>query len=665
VAPFNTNQGSQISNRTEPVIAWRWNLSPNKSNELRIGIQSAPVSFFPDLKLSVYPQVSTALGTVHVNPTMNLMSQPFLPFVTQGRNTSLAQLIETFGWTRGKHSMKFGSTVTYVRGRFTSSDSPVGSVSLGLDSSDPALPIFTSGNLPGSSSTDRGNAQDLYGMLAGRITDFGATVYVSEKTRQFVPNVSLVERVYQREFGFYGTDSWRLRPTLTVNYGLRWEFQGVPYNVNNIYFRLQNGFNDVFGVSGPGNLFKPGTLTGPTTLNYVLNGNRPWYDNDLNNFAPSLGFAWTPSIDKPLWNKLFGGPGKTVFRAGYAVNFTREGQNFFLVVPEGNGGFSGSLFSTPVDPTGTIGPGTFGAGTVTLASGSIPNVDQDPPAFVNSFPVDPTASPHMDAFQPDLKVPVVQSWSIGIQREITSNMVFEIRYVGNHGTGLWRRENFNEVNIFENGFLNEFLAAQSNLAICRANSAACIAAQAGAGVLSANRTANNYANWGLTGQVPLPIMTGAFTGSTNAAAGGSTQRNSNFRSGARVTNLDNGAAGGFANVLATSLTFWGRIQAAGFPRNFWRVNPDATGGTFALFNGAQSTYHGLQVEFRRRAAKGLQFNGNYTWSKSLNNYYRDSSIGGPFNPSTTDAFDTFRNLGRNKNPSPWDLRHQVKLQLIW
>src|SRR5262249_46522530 len=69
------------------------------------------------------------------------------------------------------------------------------------------------------------------------------------------------------------------------------------------------------------------------------------------------------------------------------------------------------------------------------------------------------------AFNPNVRIPYVQQWSFGFERAINRNTALEVRYVGNHAIKVWRSNDYNEVNIFENGFLNEFLAAQKNLAI--------------------------------------------------------------------------------------------------------------------------------------------------------------------------------------------------------
>src|SRR5262249_48686473 len=112
----------------------------------------------------------------------------------------------------------------------------------------------------------------------------------------------------------------------------------------------------------------------------------------------------------------------------------------------------------------------------------------------------------------NLKVPYVQSWSFGIQREIAKDTAIEVRYVGNRQLRGWTAYDLNEPNIVENGFLDEFKRAQNNLAICLANAAACLEAQRVNGVPTNNRTTGNFANWGLPGQSSLPVILAFFSG---------------------------------------------------------------------------------------------------------------------------------------------------------
>src|SRR6185295_10619617 len=166
----------------------------------------------------------------------------------------------------------------------------------------------------------------------------------------------------------------------------------------------------------------------------------------------------------------------------------REGQNLFISVWGGNQGIS---LTTTVDPSNT--PGDFGApGSVLFRQANLPVK-----SGVQSTPVYPLAATSTTAvndFAPNLKLGYVQSWNIGWQRELGRNTVVETRYTGNHGVHLWRQYDLNEVNIVENGFRNEFLAAQNNLRIARG------------GDINKNTSVTNFGNQGLAGQQAVPIL---------------------------------------------------------------------------------------------------------------------------------------------------------------
>jgi hypothetical protein len=195
--------------------------------------------------------------------------------------------------------------------------------------------------------------------------------------------------------------------------------------------------------------------------------------------------------------------------------------------------------------------------------------------------------------------------------------------------------NINEVNIFENGFLDEFNAARANLSINQA-----------AGV-------NSFANRGLPGQVDLPIMTATGIASNNSTA---------------INQLQNGQAGSLANTLATNRDFFCRMvgtgfepcgasygAGAGYPINFWMANPFAIGswtGASYMSDAGYSNYHGLQVEFRQRQWHGATVNANYTLSKTMGVQTAGDWTGG-FNQFT------LRDLKSAYAPASTDRRHVI------
>jgi hypothetical protein len=638
VAPFNANIGAQLSNRNLLALAWRWAISSNMSNEARVGTQLVPTNFGLGISTAnFYPTIGTNFGNVTYRFGLTGVSAPFQsPGATQGRNSAVGEILDNFSWTKGTHNLSFGYAQTIIHYNDFLTQSAI--ATFGVTTDDPAdTALFSAANVPGIGSTDRNNAEGLYASLTGRLSSFTNAIAFDPTTGNFRVGAPQRDRFNQNEVGVYAADSWRLRPTLTVNYGLRWQYDGPPTDKLNEYFMLSTGYAGLFGVSGQGNLFKPGTLTGSVPT-FVNDAGKEWWNKYWKAFAPNVGFAWQPNIDNRIWKSVFGGPGQTVIRSSYSIAYDREGLNNFISIAGGNPGFLGQQFSNASTANSST-DGTFTAGSVLLRSGALNFVAQNPTTFSSSFPLTASSGNAVNAFNPDLRPGMVQSWTFGVQRELGKNQALEVRYVGNHGTGLWRQYSLNEINIFENGFLTEFNNATNNLNICKAT-ASCTGSP-------------SFANLGLPGQVAVPILTGAFTGSKTGS-----QTNASFKNGTFITDLGQGLVGSFANSLNSSIGNWQNLVAAGFPSNFWVVNPDARGGAFPMDNANQSTYNALVVDFRRRQAKGLYFDVSYVYSKSLTNNNANSS-------ADFANFTTLRNRGYDKGPAPFDTRNAVKGQLLY
>ena len=260
-------------------------------------------------------------------------------------------------------------------------------------------------------------------------------------------------------------------------------------------------------------------------------------------------------------------------------------------------------------------------------------------------------------FNPSLRSPYIQEWNFGIQRQIGTRSAIEARYVGNLALRSWLSYNLNEVNIYENGFLSEFQAAQNNLAIANGITVAQLTALPPVALKTAN-----FANQGLPGQVSLPIMTAAFGSAT-----GTNYNNSGF-----VTNLQTGAAGAMANTITQNQTYICNMFGVsfspcaakgvttpnkGFPINFWQVNPFATGRAVNFEDSSgHSNYNALQVEFRQRPFHGAQFNVNYTWAHGFALMAQNAIQG-----MGSAIYYTNRNFRLNYIPSSYDIRQVVHI----
>lgn len=612
-APFpggvNSTQGGPRWLVTGALVS---NFGSSITNVFRIGKQWAPVGF-------------------------NLESNPTSPFIiltgitvpyagtnfqSQGRDTQVWQISDNVSWSKGNHLVRFGGDYQRI---FADTYNDVGtnpSIILGT-------PSHNTGGLddsefPFSSATNRTAGRNVYANLVGNLSSASATFNVTSATSGFVQGATRRRDFLQKDLALYVQDQWRARTNLTINGGVRWDFMGVPTVPSGVAIQLTDP-RHIFGVSGYGNLFNPNAPNGAApaigSLNFVSgNTGIGLYNKDWNNFAPFVGIAWSPEFEGGLGRFIFGGPGKSSIRAGYSISYLRDG---FTVISNALG-------------TGTTNPGLIATSanntpTGVLTSGGVPLAT---PVF--TMPVTDRANNLLNtnnsiwAIDPDLKTPYVQQWSFGFEREIFANTAFEVRYSANKAIKLYRAVDFNEVNIFENGFLQEFINAQRNLAIN-----------------AANGSPNNFNNLnpGL-GTVPLPIFSRFFVGATL----GNSYGNATF-----ISHLNNNNVGSIAATLANSNTYRTAREnpANGIPANFFVANPNALAARL-LGNDAMSNYHSLQMEVRRRFSSGLMFQADFTWAKALS----DSPDAQGNNQSTLENFRTFRDktLDYRRNADDQKLR---------
>ena len=241
-------------------------------------------------------------------------------------------------------------------------------------------------------------------------------------------------------------------------------------------------------------------------------------------------------------------------------------------------------------------------------------------------------------FDPHIKQPYLESWQFGIQRQLSSNNVIEVRYVGNVSKDQWLVKNYNEINIFENGFLADFKNAQANL------------------VASNNST--------FKGPNPTPILDQAFK-----ISGASAYKNTTF-----ITDLQQGLAGSMANSLAGNDTYFCSLVGQFLPRAVLKASPEPVpiqstsgrririwqgGSILEMGNYGFSNYNALQVDFRQNPNHGMQFDVNYTLSKGLGTSVQGSTAPGYYGGRSNSAggFITLRNQGLNYFPSAFDVRH--------
>lgn len=205
----------------------------------------------------------------------------------------------------------------------------------------------------------------------------------------------------ENDVSFYGQDDWRILDNLTLNLGLRWEWDQEAVNL----------LHDLSVQNVASGFWQAGLPTSVTEI--------PKIPEDFNNFGPNIGFAYTPRF-LPSWL----GQDKTVIRGGYRIAYDPAFYNIF----------SNIASSAPVVNAGTLLnvalPGNTGAAVQQAYLGQLPRG------------ANPGAR-NITTVSSDFHNPYVEQWSLGIERQVNSKISFEARYVGNHSVGEFQTVNLN------------------------------------------------------------------------------------------------------------------------------------------------------------------------------------------------------------------------------
>ncbi|HSK73104.1 MAG TPA: hypothetical protein VK892_15505, partial [Pyrinomonadaceae bacterium] len=452
-------------------------------------------------------------------------------------------------------------------------------------------------------TTDLARANALRYFLGGIIGSASRTVNLAsiEQGYTFGPSI---EPINYEVYSAYVSDQWRIRQDLTLNLGLRYELY-TPIQLRPIYLEPS--------ITDPNNI--GASITNPTGVLQIVGGNagKPGklFNADKDNFAPSISFAYSPKLERGLFARLLSG--NTVLRGGFRINYINDE---YLKSPytltAGNRGL-GAVTIAARDENGLTNVRsslTPRAGFNPLPDFTVlPTVPQLPMTFAQ-FNANAGNVGQLFGVDPNLQLGRVYEWNVGIQREIGWGNILELRYVGNRSNDLIRTTDYNEIDIRNNGFLNDFIRAQGNLSATDAERTRLInACVAGGGTVTNCTNQVNTSlprsaafNAAVPGTVQLPVLNQL----TSSAAV--------LRSTTYIPLLETGQAGAFAqNLIIQGLR--GGVTFQQNPNLF--ISEIVT-------NAGRQNYNALQAEIRRRFRNGLSYQVNYTFQKTLTDIPDDS-----------------------------------------
>ena len=448
------------------------------------------------------------------------------------------------------------------------------------------------------------------------------------------------ERVRSRSVYLFAQDSWKLKPSLTLNYGLRWEFNSPladagqkvqtfrpgqadtvypcvlkPDNPSSVFLIGQFGSTDC-SLNGPGASVFPLGLVVPGDKGIPNGLSQSYYKS----FAPRIGLAWSPSAPDGILHKLFGGAGKSSIRAGFGMFYNPVEQlvleQFSAEPPFGGSTFVfNTLFNTPF-------------------------LSQDgSTSFPNPFHgiLNPARNQAVDwsVFRPILlfgqaaknpRTQYAEQYNLTIQREVVKNMVLQLSYVGRQGHRLLASQDLNPGNPQTCLDLNTIL---------------------GAGTCGAFFSDNPFSFVLPAGSVfHLPYAPGPTPGGPNIPCP---------LKNAPVACTVTGAAGGtpinLVGIRPYSSPLCDPIGNTGCPPD----GIDVFSSIFTQNTLANSSYNAFQASLEKRFSHGLQFQASYTFGKSIDMASTFENLIDPVNPKRDRALSLFDARNRFVFSYYWEL----------
>ncbi|PYX33727.1 MAG: hypothetical protein DMG80_05010 [Acidobacteria bacterium] len=598
------------------AVSWRWEIKPTLLNELVVGLNRFGFNFAnPDPNFRSNPVFNFFADPICAQNGIACMNVPLQNYVGNARFLTTYQLADNMSYLHGAHAFKWGLNFRYQRHIDQRGNIGVLDAALAVNF-DPNVNTVDSGafKIPDGTVIDQGNdALNLQGYINGLLGRVGSIQqgFVPQDPNTWAPPGTILHADFRMpEYDFYVQDSWRVRPNLVVDLGLRWEIKLSP-RVTNANNMLRPDGPIGWGFSSDSLVWKPGQL----------------YRDSYHDLGPSIGFAWDPQNN-----------GKTSVRGNFRIAFDR--MNTFALssaIFQGMPGLStqvtdqafGSAHGRLSKLTPEVLTGIFN--NYLTCDGCTPTGLRQPPPFSNNSNT---------VVSPNWRPPQTYMWSLGIQRELPYKIVWETNYLGRRAVHLFGAYDANQAKIRENGFLDAF------------------------------KTVAGGDDSPLMDQLLASIVPDGITGSewlhdlndkSSPFFDSSNPYGIYFAKGA--------VAGLAANAQQDQLPITSGLGSTFFYSypQFSGSFPGSPGGFVVLDSSDFSTYHALQTQVRRSFSNGFTFQASYVWSKSMDTRSFDptfttvATASSPFGASST-PFDLDH---RKANYAPSDFDRTHSFQSIW
>jgi Carboxypeptidase regulatory-like domain len=594
-------------------------------------------------------------------------------------------IVDDISWIKGRHTLAFGTNINFLRNPQSNNNRSFTEASDNPSWLDTAAMANTgvAGHFDPGCSTgpgacgvgpaypavdpNFGNSYDYpLGALIGMITQVNAR-YNYTKTGSVLPDGTPVTRRFADDsYEFYAQDTWKIKPTLTLTLGLRYSLFSPPWETNGLQVVPTRSLSDYFSARGLG-MLQGQPSSAQCCLSFELGGpanHAPgFYNWDYKDFGPHVAFAYSPRPQNGFFRSLFGDGDKTVIRGGFGMVYDRIGPEL-LATFNTSGSFG---LSTTLTNTGGIEtPASAPRATCIVGAACIPSTDLNgvplltpapPGTFPQTFPsgLSGDTGSYAVYFGMDnkLKTPYAYTIDLSVGRELGHNFALQVAYVGRLSHRLLSQEDVAApLDLVDPAtHIDYYTAVQALAKMYRAGVPVSSITPASVGPTA--QYWNDILQTSPSGMYNAPGFCGAPTVSTPLQAAYNLFSCFSLNETTAVQFLDQGI--GLSDPATGN-----PIYAKGGPYTF--VDPQFA-ALYSWRSIGAAAYNGLQINLQRHMSHGVQFDFNYTYSKSIdissdaNRITDEGGLGGqvilPWNPKALRAVSDF------------DLTHQVNANWIW
>ena len=657
------------TNNSKGIVAgYTWVLSPTKVNSLHYGF----------IRQGIGENGASAQNFV----VLRGLDTPVADNRTTSKIVPVHNFTDDFSWSRGRHTISFGGNYRMVTNERASDANsftravtnaafliPTGIANTG-QSFDPGAFNFP------KVDPNFSNSYDFPIMALSGVINEIDSVYVQNKAGQLIASPSnpgaLVSRNFRdNETEFYLQDSWHVKSNLTVNYGLRYSLLQPPYerggNQVSPSLSLDNFFYTRMKDMAQGISYSPDfsmVLSGPA------NGKQGFWAWDYKNVAPRFSLAYSPNHSSGLLGDLFGGPGKSSLRMGAGMYYDHFGQSTVDIYDQkGSYGF----VSNTTQPPGFVNMDTGPRYTGLHDLSNLQSMIYPAPATLGFPQTPPDAFGIYWSLDDKMKTPYSVALDLSFTRELKSGFTLEVAYVGRFSRRLLQEKDLAQpLNLSD---------PKSGLSYFQAVTALAKVYRGGTSTQTFNPAslpANVQQYWTdiiqplqAGGAYQLKYCTGSNPGGTPIVLG---------TSNPVVAAYDLFCGGNRNETTPLSV-----LDTSGIPDNnlsgmsyFPKNSQVASGyGPYAFYQAqyaslnawttsGRANYNALQVMLRKRATRGLTFDFNYTFSKSIDmgsaaervatfqgSFFGVTAIYNPFSP------------GLFRSVSDFDMTHQINSNWVY